>query len=117
MPGDLAKGRRRIRMSRMAAYRHLLFTALMLAGPAGAEEARPIVVELFTSQGCNSCPPADAYLGELTQRANLLTLAFHVDYWNYIGWSDPFARPWATARQKAYQKSLNERFVFTPQMV
>ena len=102
----------------MAVHCRLLLVALvMLAGPAGAEEQRPTVVELFTSQGCNSCPPADTYLGELGRRPNLLTLAFHVDYWNYIGWTDPFARPWATARQKAYQKSLNERFVFTPQMV
>jgi len=98
----------------------LFITAVLLAplaGPAAAEEQRPIVVELFTSQGCNSCPPADAYLGELTQRPNLLTLAFHVDYWNYIGWTDPFAKPWATSRQRAYQASLKERFVYTPQMV
>ena len=102
----------------MAAHRRLLLAALVvLACPAGAEERRPVVVELFTSQGCNSCPPADIYLGELTNRPDLLTLAFHVDYWNYIGWTDPFARPWATARQKAYQKRLNERFVYTPQMV
>jgi hypothetical protein len=76
-----------------------------------------VVVELFTSQGCNSCPPADAYLGELSKRPGLLAVAFHVDYWNYIGWTDPFARPWASARQRAYQKNLNERFVYTPQMV
>jgi hypothetical protein len=88
----------------------------LLAGAALAEE-RPVVVELFTSQGCNSCPPADKYMGELAQRPNLLTLAFHVDYWNYIGWDDPYARPWATARQRAYQASLKERFVYTPQIV
>ncbi|MGH7088261.1 MAG: DUF1223 domain-containing protein [Stellaceae bacterium] len=92
--------------------------ALALAASAAASEKNgPVVVELFTSQGCNSCPPADAYLGELTGRPDLLTLAFHVDYWNYIGWTDRFARPWATARQKAYQKSLHERFVYTPQIV
>jgi hypothetical protein len=90
---------------------------IILPAAALAEARGPIVVELFTSQGCNSCPPADAYLGELTKRPGLLTLGFHVDYWNYIGWKDPFARPWATARQKAYQKSLNERFVYTPQIV
>jgi hypothetical protein len=105
-------------MAQMVAHRFLLLAALVaLACPAAAEEQRPIVVELFTSQGCNSCPPADAYLGELARRPNLLTLAFHVDYWNYIGWTDPFARPWATARQKSYQKRLNERFVYTPQIV
>ena len=93
----------------------LALTLFSLPAPGQAE--RPTVVELFTSQGCNSCPPADAYLGELGRRPGLLTFAFHVDYWNYIGWTDPFARPWATARQKAYQKSLHERFVYTPQMV
>lgn len=77
----------------------------------------PVVVELFTSQGCNSCPPADAYLGELSKRPDLITMAFHVDYWNYIGWTDPFAKPWASARQRAYEKSLGERFVYTPQIV
>jgi len=94
-----------------------LAALVALAVPAGADERPPIVVELFTSQGCNSCPPADAYFGELTKRPGLLTLAFHVDYWNYIGWDDPFARPWSSTRQKGYQKSLNERFVYTPQMV
>ncbi|HXQ50346.1 MAG TPA: DUF1223 domain-containing protein [Stellaceae bacterium] len=102
----------------MAAYRTLAFAVVFaLAGSAAAEEQRPVVVELFTSQGCNSCPPADAFLGELANRPELLTLAFHVDYWNYIGWTDPFARPWATTRQRAYQQSLRERFVYTPQMV
>ena len=103
----------------MVAHRLVLYLAALILpiGPAGAQQDRPIVVELFTSQGCNSCPPADIYLGELTRRPNLLTLAFHVDYWNYIGWADPFARPWATARQRAYRTRLKERFVYTPQMV
>ena len=98
----------------------LLAVLAALAVPAGAPRAQqrpPIVVELFTSQGCNSCPPADAYLGELARRPGLLALAFHVDYWNYIGWTDPFGRPWSTSRQRGYQKSLNERFVYTPQIV
>ncbi len=99
-------------------YRFLFLAALVAAAvPARAADRPPIVVELFTSQGCNSCPPADAYLGALTKRPGLLPLAFHVDYWNYIGWADPFARPWAASRQRAYQKSLNERFVYTPQIV
>jgi hypothetical protein len=97
--------------------RFVLAALVLLAAPALAEERSPVVVELFTSQGCNSCPPADTFLGELAQRPALLALAFHVDYWNYIGWTDPFARPWATARQRGYQKSLKERFVYTPQMV
>jgi hypothetical protein len=102
----------------MAVLSRLAVAALViLAWPARAEEDRPVVVELFTSQGCNSCPPADAYLGKLARRPSLLTLAFHVDYWNYIGWTDPFARPWATARQRGYQRSLNQPYIYTPQMV
>lgn len=102
----------------MATRLAFLFLSLaLLPASAPAQERPAVVVELFTSQGCNSCPPADVYLGELTRRPELLPLAFHVDYWNYIGWTDPFARPWASARQRAYQKSLNERFVYTPQMV
>jgi hypothetical protein len=77
----------------------------------------PVVVELFTSQGCSSCPPADAYLGELALRRDVVPLAFHVDYWNYIGWSDPFASKQMTERQKDYQRALNQRYVYTPEMV
>lgn len=97
----------------------LALLALML-GPlpaARATDAPPVVVELFTSQGCSSCPPADAYLGELAQRPDVLALSFHVDYWNYIGWTDPFATKFATARQHAYARLLNMRYVYTPQMV
>jgi hypothetical protein len=86
--------------------------------PAAAPAHRaPVVVELFTSQGCSSCPPADAYFGELVKRPDVIALAFHVDYWNYIGWTDPFAKPWASARQRAYRESLKARFVYTPQIV
>lgn len=88
------------------------------ASPAAAtEEQTLVVVELFTSQGCSSCPPADAYLGELAQRPGILALAYHVDYWNYIGWTDPFASKLATQRQRDYCKQLNMRYVYTPQMV
>lgn len=82
-----------------------------------AISAAPVVVELFTSQGCNSCPPADALLGELAQRSNLIALAFHVDYWNYIGWEDPFSSPEATQPQRDYARSLGLSSVYTPQMV
>ena len=97
----------------------LLLLALPLVSPpvARATDAPPVVVELFTSQGCSSCPPADAYLGELAQRSDVLALAFHVDYWNYIGWTDPFASKFATQRQHAYAGHLNMRYVYTPQMV
>lgn len=98
----------------------LLLALLLVGGPAGAAEspaAPPVVVELFTSQGCASCPPADAYLGELAARKDVIALAYHVDYWNYIGWTDPFASHEMTARQKAYARSLNQRYVYTPEMV
>jgi len=88
------------------------------AAPAPAEEGQPrVVVELFTSEGCSSCPPADTYLGELAQRPEVLALAFHVDYWNYIGWTDPYASKLATERQHDYARHLNLRYVYTPQMV
>jgi len=85
--------------------------------PAQAAEQTPVVVELFTSQGCSSCPPADAYLGELARRPDVLALSYHVDYWNYIGWIDPFGSKAATQRQRDYAKHLNLRYVYTPQMV
>src|SRR5487761_450535 len=86
------------------------------SAPSPAPSA-PVVVELFTSQGCSSCVAADAYFGELVKRSDVIALAFHVDYWNYIGWTDPFAKPWASARQHDYRESLKTRFVYTPQIV
>jgi hypothetical protein len=82
-----------------------------------AETGAPVVVELFTSQGCSSCPPADEFLGELAQRGEVVALAFHVDYWDYIGWKDPFASPDFTRRQRAYAGALGLRGLYTPQMV
>jgi hypothetical protein len=76
----------------------------------------PIVLELFTSEGCNSCPPADALLGRLAQKRDLLPLAFHIDYWDYLGWKDPYSSKFATARQSAYGRMLDV-MVYTPQMV
>lgn len=84
---------------------------------AGAEDARPVVVELFTSQGCSSCPPADAILSELAGQPGVLALSFHVDYWDYIGWQDPFAAPQYTNRQREYAAALGLRYVYTPQIV
>ena len=96
----------------------LLVGAMSSMSSARAEEAKPlVVVELFTSQGCSSCPPADTYLGELAAEPNVLALAFHVDYWNYIGWTDPFASKLATQRQRDYARQLGLRYVYTPQMV
>lgn len=109
-------------MSRTFSY--LLTIALLVGGldsVATADEtatsAAPVVVELFTSQGCNSCPPADAFLGELAQRPDLIALSLHIDYWNYIGWKDPFSSPEATQRQRDYAGSLGLSSVYTPQMV
>ncbi len=76
-----------------------------------------MVVELFTSQGCSSCPPADALLGELAQRDDVLPLAFHVDYWDYIGWKDKFGSPANTERQKGYARAAGHSTIYTPQMV
>jgi hypothetical protein len=89
---------------------------MVLAMPAIAQE-RVVVVELFTSQGCSSCPPADALLGEIASRDDILGLALHVDYWDYIGWRDEFADPANTSRQKAYARFNSKQSVYTPQMV
>jgi len=84
---------------------------------AGDAVSGPWVVELFTSQGCSSCPPADAYLGRLAKRPDIVALSFHVDYWDYIGWKDPFASRETTDRQRAYARVLKQRYVYTPEMV
>lgn len=85
---------------------------------AQAETAKPVVlVELYTSQGCSSCPPADAMIAELAQRDDVLPLALHVDYWDYIGWADGFARAQHTKRQKAYARMANSTSIYTPQIV
>ena len=77
----------------------------------------PAVVELYTSQGCSSCPPADAVLGKLAQMPNVVALAFHVSYWDNIGWPDHFALPIALARQQRYVETLGLSSAFTPQAV
>jgi hypothetical protein len=90
---------------------------LLLPTRAVAAEVPPVVVELFTSQGCKSCPPADAILEQLAARPDVLALGFHVDYWNYGGWIDPWAAAFATERQRQYQRRLNGRFVYTPEAI
>ena len=83
-----------------------------------AAPGRPVVLELFTSQGCSSCPPADKLLRELAQtRADLLPLAFHVTYWNQLGWKDPYSFEGATARQASYHRISGYGGSYTPQMV
>ncbi|MCC2663469.1 MAG: hypothetical protein K0S35_1391 [Geminicoccaceae bacterium] len=91
--------------------------ALCFAPPAIAAGPAPVVVELFTSQGCNSCPPADALLGELAGRDHVLPLSFHVTYWDRLGWPDSFGLAASTRRQQAYADRLGRRGLYTPQMV
>lgn len=85
---------------------------------SAADPARgPLVVELFTSQGCSSCPPADRLLGELAKRPDVIALSFHVNYWDRLGWKDPFASESTTARQHGYARALAQSYVYTPEMV
>ncbi len=95
----------------------LLFAVGLAMGPALAREKPVVLVELFTSQGCSSCPPADALIAELAGRDDVLPLALHVDYWDYIGWKDSFARPEHTVRQKGYAHVAGAATIYTPQMV
>jgi|GEM_PF-140341 hypothetical protein len=95
----------------------LAISPLVPAFEAAAKDKQPIVIELYTSQGCSSCPPADKFMGELIKRDDILGLTFHVDYWDYIGWKDPFARPENTARQKDLSSRLGLRHIYTPQMI
>lgn len=101
-------------------HRVLLYAlAILLCGVAAPGRAgRDVVlVELYTSQGCSSCPPADRLLGELVGRDDVLPLSLHVDYWDYLGWRDTFGMPEATERQKQYRDAWDARYVYTPQMV
>jgi hypothetical protein len=85
-----------------------------------AEKAHPVVVELFTSQGCSSCPPADRLLSQLgggAREGQLIPLAFHVDYWNHLGWSDPFSSSRWSQRQAAYGRMFRSASIYTPQLV
>ena len=91
--------------------------APLLSGHGARAEPMPVVVELFTSQGCSSCPPADRLLGELAGRPGVIALAYHIDYWDRLGWKDPFSLPAATARQNVYTRALKLQNLYTPQMV
>lgn len=101
---------------------HALLALFVIAASGGHiraahAQSAPVVVELFTSQGCSSCPPADALLAELAQDPDILPLSLHVDYWDYIGWPDTFALPQFTARQEAYMRAAGGNRVYTPHMV
>ncbi|MFD2647795.1 DUF1223 domain-containing protein [Devosia albogilva] len=107
--------------SRLPLTAALAATAVLaLCLPSAAEELRvrpKAVVELFTSQGCAQCPPADALLTALAEEDDVVALAYHVDYWDYVGWTDTFGSPEFSDRQRAYAKSWNSSRIFTPQMV
>ena len=101
----------------------LLLSGLILLMTGSAYAAQPfVVVELFSSEGCSSCPPADELLRQITHQAKannqrVFTLSFQVDYWNYLGWVDPFSSPEFTRRQHQYAQVLGESSVYTPQMI
>src|SRR5690349_1777040 len=109
-------------MARSGNWKGGLMAAMTLAATAGgalAEPAAPslVVVELFTSQGCSSCPPANANLAAIADRPDALALSFGVTYWDYIGWKDTFAKAEFTNRQYAYEHTLHRATAYTPQMV
>lgn len=98
--------------------RTILLAAMILPISAAADSADNVVmIELFTSQGCSSCPPADEHLAELADRKDVLALALHVDYWDYLGWQDTFAQAEHTLRQADYRDKMGNRVLFTPQMI
>ncbi len=90
---------------------------LCLAAPGLAQSEPGVVVELYTSQGCSSCPPADALMGKIAGQPGVIALALHVDYWDYIGWEDTFGKAQFTERQKAYARAAGSRMIYTPQMI
>jgi hypothetical protein len=108
----------------MTAWRQMAFAvaALGLITSASrlamaADGGRPTVIELFQSQGCSSCPPAEANVGAISDRPDVLALAFEVDYWDRLGWKDTFSKPAWTARQYAYARAMGRDGVYTPQVV
>lgn len=102
---------------RSIAVAFLAVLGLSSTAPMPAWAETPVVVELFTSQGCSSCPPADAVLADLAKRPGVIALAWHVDYWNNLGWKDPYASADATNRQRAYRNALKLPNLYTPQTI
>jgi hypothetical protein len=99
-------------------YRHLTFAVAFICTAAAPASAEPrAVIELFTSQGCSSCPAADKLLGELSRDPSLVTMSLPVDYWDYLGWKDTLALHGHSVRQRAYAESRGDREVYTPQVV
>src|SRR5579859_781608 len=94
-----------------------LFSLAVLALPLAAAARPPVVVELYTAQGCVSCGEANAHVAKLAEKPDVLVLTFSVNYWDYLGWADTFAKPEFTDRQKAYVAKLSLREPYTPQVV
>jgi len=94
-----------------------MILALVAHEAAPAQDSGPIVIELFTSQGCSSCPPADRLLKRLAGDPRVIPLSFHVDYWNYIGWTDPFSSKRWSERQQGYARAFRSNRIYTPQLV
>lgn len=123
MPGvDRYRNGSGFEVFQMKRFLGLLLTGMAASGvalpPASAGEPSPrAVLELFTSQGCSSCPPADALMNRMAADKTLLALTFPVDYWDYLGWKDTFARPEFSARQKSYAEVRGDRKIYTPQIV
>lgn len=104
-------------MTKVVMLFFVMWTTLGVVSSAVSAEDRPVLVELFTSQGCSSCPPADALMAQYSKEPGVVALAFHVDYWDYIGWKDIFAQPVFTRRQKFYARRNAENMVYTPQVI
>lgn len=97
---------------------HSVLVVTALAAPVAAvSQTSPVVVELYTSQGCSACPPADAILSEIAALPDVVALALHVDYWDYLGWKDSFGNAQHSLRQRAYAKAAGKRSLYTPQMI
>lgn len=107
----------RMLISRLAVAAGLLAVALPGGASAADGKTPPVVVELFTSQGCSSCPPADKLLQDLAKDASILALSLPVDYWDYLGWKDTLASPENSERQRLYSARRGDRSVYTPQIV
>jgi hypothetical protein len=112
---EIGMNRRRVALSLAATASAILASAIVTSAEVRAEPRA--VIELFTSQGCSSCPAADKLAGELARDPSLVVMSLPIDYWDYLGWKDTLALPGHTKRQKAYSKARGDREVYTPQVV
>jgi hypothetical protein len=102
----------------LSVFAVLAVLAVSASAPAGETKTmHPVVVELFTSQGCNDCPPADRILAEISQRRDVIALTLPITYWNMLGWKDTFATEANTERQRAYARAMHHSGIYTPQMI